>query len=239
MMILPAIDIIGGQCVRLVKGDYDTAHKVADDPHTAAKGFREAGASWMHLVDLDGAKAGGAVNADLFMALAKSSGLRLELGGGIRDMQTIETYLEGGISRVILGSAAVKNPQLVQDAVHAFGERIAVGIDAKNGMVATEGWLQASDVHFVELAKKMEQAGVKTIIYTDISKDGTLQGVNIDELNQINQAVSCAIIASGGVRDLEDIQKCKQIGLYGVICGKSLYSGSLSLAEAIETAGEQ
>ncbi len=239
MIILPAIDIQGGSCVRLLKGDFSTAHKVAENPEETAAGFRTAGASWIHMVDLDGAKNGGVVNASIFLKIAATSGLKVELGGGIRTMETISYYLENGVSRVILGSVAVKNPTLVREAAEKYGDRIAVGIDAKNGMVATEGWLDTSSVSYLELAKKMEQAGVKTIIFTDISKDGTLQGINLEQLAAINNAVSCDIIASGGVRDLKDIAACKELGLYGVICGKSIYSGSLSLLQAIEMAGEQ
>ena len=152
-------------------------------------------------------------------------------------MKTIEWYLSQEISRIILGSTAVKNPGLVKEAVKEFGSRIAVGIDARNGMVATEGWLESSSVHYLELAMEMEQAGVKTIIYTDISRDGTLEGVNLEQLEHLNHTVSCNIIASGGVRSLEDIKACQDLGLYGCICGKALYSGNLDLKEAIEKAG--
>lgn len=239
MIVLPAIDIQAGNCVRLLKGDFATVHKVAENPMDTAAGFRKAGASWIHMVDLDGAKNGSTVNTQLFVKIAASCGLKVELGGGIRSMETIAYYLESGISRVILGSVAVKNPSLVREAVNKFGDHIAVGIDAKNGKVATEGWLDTSNVDYLDLAKKMEQAGVKTIIYTDIAKDGTLQGANLEQLAKINEAVSCNIIASGGVRNLDDINACKKMGLYGVICGKSIYSGSLSLKEAIALAGEQ
>lgn len=152
-------------------------------------------------------------------------------------MKTIEWYLARGISRIILGSAAVKNPDLVKEAVKEFGSQIAVGIDARNGMVATEGWLENSSVCYLELAMEMEQAGVETIIYTDISRDGTLKGVNLEQLEHLNETVSCHIIASGGVHSLEDIQDCRDLGLYGCICGKALYSGNLDLREAIEKAG--
>lgn len=239
MIIFPAIDIKDGNCVRLYKGDFSTVHQVAENPLATAKVFRQAGASWIHMVDLDGAKDGSIKNAPIFMNIAKNSGLKVELGGGIRSLETIEYYLSNGISRVILGSAAVKNPSLVREAVEKFGECIAVGIDAINGMVATEGWLDTSNVHFTDLAKAMEQSGVKTVIFTDISKDGTLEGVNKEQLAEINEAVACNIIASGGVKDIGDIEACQSMGLYGAICGKSIYSGSLRLEEAIRTAGEQ
>ncbi len=239
MIILPAIDIKDGCCVRLQKGDFATAHKVAEDAGETAASFRAAGAGWIHMVDLDGAKEGAMKNAPLFLEIAKSSGLKVELGGGIRDRETVEYYLENGISRVILGSAAVKNPTLVREAAAAFGERIAVGIDAKDGMVATEGWLDTSSVRYLDLAKEMEQAGVKMIIFTDVFRDGMLGGLNLEQLSALEQAVSCNIIASGGVRDLSDIEACKRLGLYGVICGKALYTGDLPLKAAIETAGDQ
>lgn len=239
MIILPAIDIKDGECVRLRKGEFDTAEKVAANPYDTADSFRQAGAAWIHMVDLDGAKDAKPVNSEIFCKVAVQSGLKVELGGGIRRMDTIEYYLQQGIARIILGSVAVKNPALVKEAVQHFGGQIAVGIDAKQGMVATEGWLDTSNVNYIEMAKMMEAVGVQTIIYTDISKDGMLSGVNGEQLDAINQAVSCNIIASGGVKAIADIALCKQLGLYGVICGKSIYSGSLDLAEAIAKAGVQ
>ena len=239
MIILPAIDIKDGKCVRLVKGDYATAHQVAESPYDTAAAFRAAGAAWIHMVDLDGAKEGKPVNTEIFERVAKESGLKVEVGGGIRHMKTIEQFLEKGISRVILGSVAVKNPDLVKEAVKEFGEKIAVGIDAKNGMVATEGWLEKSDVNYTDLALAMEDAGVRTIIYTDISRDGTLTGVNTEQLGNLNRTVSCNIIASGGVSSIVDIENCIDLNLYGCICGKAVYTGALNLMEAIGKAGEQ
>ncbi len=236
MIILPAIDIKDGNCVRLFKGDYGTVQKVAESYMDTARSFEAAGAEWIHMVDLDGAKDATQQNKDIFVDVARNTGLRVEVGGGIRSLDTVEMYLSAGISRVIIGSAAVKNPQLVKDAVKEFGERIAVGIDAKNGYVATEGWLETSDVLFTVLAKEMSRIGVKYIIFTDISKDGTLSGVNAEQLEQINTSCSAEIIASGGVHTIEDIRICKKLGLYGTICGKSLYSGSLDLKEAISLA---
>ena len=162
----------------------------------------------------------------------------MEVGGGIRTLETVESYLSRGIGRVILGSVAVRNPELVKTAVKEYGDKIAVGIDAKNGMAAVEGWLDTSEAYYLDLAKAMEQAGVSTIIYTDISKDGTLSGPNLKELAAINEAVSCNIVASGGISNLEDIIALRKLGLYGAICGKSLYQGTLNLKEAIREAGE-
>lgn len=237
MLIFPAIDIKGGQCVRLYKGDFATAEKVAEDPLKTALAFRAAGAVWLHTVDLDGALEGKRVNAAVFESLAKSSGLRIQLGGGIRDRETIEYYLEHGVSRVILGSAAVRDPDFVKEAVAAYGEKIAVGIDAKNGVAAASGWTEDSGISYLDLARRMEQAGVQTVIYTDIGRDGTLSGPNLEQLKAVNRAISCDIIASGGVAALSDIQALRSLGLYGAICGKALYKGTLSLKDAIREAG--
>ena len=239
MIIFPAIDIIGGQCVRLVKGDYATASKVAEDPLETARKFEAAGAEWIHMVDLDGAKAGYPVNTEIYKNIAQNTNLKVEVGGGIRTLDTIRAYLDLGIARVILGSVALKNPQLVADAVAEFGaDRIVVGIDAKNEMVATEGWLETSEVHYIDLAKEMIKAGVRTFIFTDISKDGTLSGVNAEQLKKLADATAgqCNIVASGGVHTIEDIRICRDLGLYGTIAGKSLYQGMLDLAEAIKEA---
>ena len=232
MIIFPAIDIIGGKPVRLYKGDFSTAHQVAENALETAFQFEKAGAQWIHMVDLDGSLQKKPVNAKTFTDVANETGLKVEVGGGIRTMQDIDFYANHNISRIILGSVALKNPQLVKEAVQEFGDR--VGIDAKNGYAATEGWTEGSDVYFTDLAKQMEAVGVKTIIYTDISKDGTLSGPNISQLVEINRAVSCDITASGGVTDINDIIALKNEGLYGAICGKSLYDKTLSLAEAIE-----
>lgn len=238
MIILPAIDIKDGSCVRLLKGDFATVHKVADSYMDTARSFEAAGASWIHTVDLDGAKEGKPVNSDIFFDIAANTGLKVEVGGGIRSLDTVEHYVSKGISRVILGSAALKNPKMVADAVKEYGEKIAVGIDAKNGIVAAEGWLEDSQVNYIDLSLEMIKAGVKNIIFTDISKDGTLSGVNTEQLSALKNAAGdkCDITASGGVHGMEDIRACKEMGLYGAICGKSIYSGSLDLAEAIKFA---
>jgi len=233
MIILPAIDIKDGQCVRLTMGDFDTVEKVAEDPLAAAMSFRDAGAEWIHMVDLDGAKEGCLRNSEIFIRVARSTGLKVELGGGIRNLDSIEYYLNQGIARVIIGSAAISDPEMVKDAVEKYGERIAVGIDARNGMVSGDGWLSESGVDYLTLAGNMESIGVKYIIFTDISKDGTLSGPNLDQLRRINEAVKCNIIASGGIHTMKDIIDLKEMGLYGAICGKSIYKGTLSLKEAI------
>ncbi len=234
MIIFPAIDIIGGKPVRLYKGDFSTAQQVADDALETAQQFVQAGAQWIHMVDLDGSLEKKPVNAKTFTDVASKTSLKVVIGGGIRTMQDIDFYVNNGISRIILGSVALKNPELVKEAVKEFGNIIAVGIDAKNGFAATEGWTESSDVYFTELAKRMEDVGVKTIIYTDISKDGTLSGPNIEQLIEINKAVSCDITASGGITDINDIIALKNENLYGAICGKSIYNGTLKLSEAVE-----
>ena len=236
MIILPAIDIKDGNCVRLFKGDFSTVEKVASDYLETAKGFENAGAEWIHMVDLDGAKEGKPVNTKIYTDVAEKTNLKVELGGGIRSLETIQEYLNMGISRVILGSVALKNPKRVRDAVEKFGnEKIVVGIDAMNGMVATEGWLETSDVNYIDLANQMIKSGVKYFIFTDISKDGTLSGVNREQLQALADGTeNCDIIASGGVHTMDDIKACKEMGLYGTICGKSIYKGTLNLKEAIE-----
>ncbi len=236
MVIFPAIDIKDGQCVRLYKGDFSTVHQVAESPLDTACSFRNAGAQWLHMVNLDGARTGRRINSEIFLEIAKISGLKVQLGGGIRDMETIEFYLSRGISRCILGSAALKNPQFVRQAVETYGDKIAVGIDAVNGMVAAEGWLEVSDIPFIQMAKQMEKIGVKTLIYTDISKDGTLEGPNFVQLSELSKSVSCDIIASGGIKDIKHIKALADEGIYGAICGKSLYSGTLDLPSAIVAA---
>ena len=233
MIILPAIDLHVGSCVRLLRGDYATAQKVAESPVKAASYFESEGARWLHMVDLDGAKFGHPVNDACIFDVLRQVNMKVELGGGIRDMKTVEHYLEKGVSRIILGSVALKNPEFVKEAVKKYGKRIAVGIDAKGGKVAAEGWLQVTDVDYLDLAKEMEQIGVRYIIFTDIGQDGTLGGPNLDMLDRINRAVSCNIIASGGVSNIKDILDLNALQLYGAICGKSIYSGSLSLKAAV------
>lgn len=233
MLIFPAIDIKNETCVRLYKGDMDSAEKVAESYLDTATAFKTAGAEWIHMVDLNGACEGERKNSHIFLEVAAQSGLNVEVGGGIRTMADVEYYLENGISRVILGSAAVKNPQLVRDACVQYGDKIVVGIDARREMVATEGWCETGSVHYITLAKEMEQVGVRTVIFTDIDRDGMLTGPNLEQLCALNDAVSCQIVASGGIKDIEDIRALRDANLYGAICGRSIYKGTLNLKEAI------
>lgn len=238
MIILPAIDIKDGQCVRLFKGDYSTASKVADDAFEVARSFVEAGAKWMHMVDLDGAKNGKRKNSELITEVARNTDIKVEVGGGIRNMETIEFYLENGVDRVILGSAAVKDQHFVIDAVNNYDDKIVVGIDAKDGIVCAEGWTDKSELNYIDLAKQMEQIGVKTIIFTDINQDGTLSGPNLVQLDNLAHNVSCDIIASGGVSNIKDIINLNELNIYGAITGKAIYSGNLDLAMAIQAASK-
>ncbi|MEE0435405.1 MAG: 1-(5-phosphoribosyl)-5-[(5-phosphoribosylamino)methylideneamino]imidazole-4-carboxamide isomerase [Peptococcaceae bacterium] len=239
MIILPAIDIKDRTPVRLYQGAFDTVHQVAADALETARSFEAAGAEWIHMVDLDGACEGRPVNTDIFLSVAKETGLKVELGGGIRTMEDIDSYLSAGISRVILGSVALHEPALVRAAVEKYGEKIAVGIDAKGGRVRGGGWLEESDVYFVDLAKAMAAVGVQTIIYTDIAKDGTLSGPTLADYEALIAACpQLHTIASGGIRDVSNIVALKACGCYGAICGKSLYEGTLSLEEALAAAKE-
>jgi len=236
MIILPAIDLKDGQCVRLKKGDYATAYKVAEDAVETAKGFLSAGARLIHMVDLDGAKSGSSVNYDVVRRVIDRTSAAVELGGGIRSMEDIKFALSLGVSRVVIGSAAVRNPHFVKEAAAAYGERIAVGIDARGGTVRTEGWLNDSGEDYIKFAQKMEGYGVKTIIFTDIEKDGMLDGPNFTQLEALRAAVSCTIVASGGVSTLDDVRKLKALGMDEAIAGKAVYTGSLDLAAAIREA---
>ena len=236
MIVLPAIDIKDGICVRLFKGDYSTVSKVADNAYDTAQSFVKAGATWMHMVDLDGAKDGKRINSELIIDVAKNTDIKVEVGGGIRNMKTIEYYLNNGIDRVILGSAAVKDQRFVIDAVNNFDDKIVVGIDAKDGIVCAEGWTVKSELNYIDLAKQMEYIGVKTIIFTDIDQDGTLAGPNLKQLDDLTHNVSCNIIASGGVSNLKDIINLNSLNVYGAITGKAIYSGNLDLEMAIKMA---
>jgi len=239
MILYPAIDLKDGQCVRLYKGEMDQATVFSDDPAAQAKLFQQDGAEWIHLVDLNGAFAGAPVNADAVEAILAKISVPAQLGGGIRDMETIETWLTKGLSRVILGTVAVKNPALVHEAAKAFPGQIAIGIDARGGMVATEGWAETSDVAATDLGRKFEDAGVAAIIYTDIDRDGAMQGPNIEATVALSEAVDIPVIASGGVSSLEDLKALKAAGpkLNGAISGRALYDKAFSVSEAIDALG--
>ena len=233
MIIFPAIDIMDGKPVRLLRGDFATAEQVAEDVLSTAKQFDRVGCTWVHMVDLDGSLQKKPVNTDPILQVVEHTPLKVEVGGGIRTMEDIAFYLDRGVDRVILGSVALKNPELVQQAVDAYGDKIAVGIDAKQGMVATEGWTEDSQMDFIDLAKAMEKMGVATIIYTDIGRDGTLSGPDVQGLDRLNKAVSCNVIASGGVTTITDILVMKDKKMYGTICGKCIYKKTLDLREAV------
>lgn len=239
MLIIPAIDIRDGKCVRLFKGDFAKETVFSDRPEEMARKWQNAGARFLHLVDLDGALAKKPMNLDTVERILRSVELPVELGGGIRSLEHIETALSLGVHRVILGSVAVQEPELVKEACQRYKERIVVGIDAKDGIVAVDGWGVSGDVEAGELARRMVKAGVRTIIYTDISRDGTLAGVNAEATVALAKESGASVIASGGVSSLADICRLKTLeaeGVCGVIVGKSIYTGALDLAKAIEIA---
>ncbi len=236
MILYPAIDLKDGAAVRLLRGDMNAATVFNKDPAAQAQSFVDAGCRWLHLVDLNGAFAGKPVNAEPVEAILKQCKVPAQLGGGIRDMATIETWIEKGLSRVILGTVAVENPALVRQAARAFPDKIAVGIDARNGMVATKGWAVETETEVTELAKSFEQDGVAAIIYTDINRDGAMQGPNIEATAALAHAISIPVIASGGVSSLADLLALKGCGaaLNGAISGRALYDGALDLSAALK-----
>lgn len=235
MILYPAIDLKDGQAVRLLHGDMDKSTVFNDDPTAQALDFVAAGCEWLHLVDLNGAFAGAPVNAAPVEAILKSCTIPVQLGGGIRDMATIESWLEKGLTRVILGTVAVENSDLVREAARTFPGHVAVGIDARNGFVATKGWAEETDVRVTELAKSFEDAGVAAIIYTDILRDGAMKGPNIEATAALARAVSIPVVASGGVSSLEDLIALRDCGadLQGAISGRALYDGAIDLKEAL------
>lgn len=239
MIVLPAIDLQDGKVVRLYKGDFDTAHPVAEDPQRTAAAFADAGARYLHMVDLDGARSGERKNGAIVRAVAERSGLRVELGGGMRSMADLEAADAMGVSRMVIGSAAVRDPAFVRAAVERYGARIAVGIDALDGIVKTAGWVESSGLDYLEFARSMEGIGVKVIIFTDIATDGMLTGPSFDRLAALQKAVSCDLVASGGVTELDDIKRLRDMGLYGAIIGKAYYAGTIDLAAAVAAAGAQ
>ena len=239
MIILPAIDLKDCKVVRLYKGDFATVHQVAEDPIATAGAFYDAGARYIHMVDLDGAKDGVRRNGAIVKAVAEQSGLRVELGGGIRSMADLEEVFRLGVYRAVIGSAAVSDPDFVRAAGERYGERIAVGVDTLNGKVKTAGWVEDSGLGYLEFAKSMESMGVKTIIFTDIDTDGALSGPSFARLAELQKVYSGQIVASGGVSVLEDIEKLHAMGLYGAIIGKAYYAGTIDLAAAVREGGEQ
>ena len=242
MLIFPAIDIRGGKCVRLLKGDFNQETVFSDRPEEMARQWEKQGAEYLHLVDLDGARAGHPENLETVKRILDSVSIPVELGGGIRTMENIDTVLSLGVQRVILGSVAVKDPELVRQACKKYQERIVVGIDAKDGIVAVDGWGVSGNVDVTTLAKEMKKAGVKTIIYTDISRDGTLKGVNVKATAELARESGVRIVASGGVKsttDIEAVKKKEKDGIEGVIVGKSIYMGTLDLQQAIEIAAKE
>ena len=234
MILYPAIDLKDGQCVRLLRGEMEAATVFGDDPAAQAAAFQAAGCDWLHLVDLNGAFAGAPVNAEAVEAILARVSVPCQLGGGIRDMATIEGWLGRGIARVILGTVAVEDPALVRAAAAAFPGRIAVGIDARAGLVATRGWAETTEVQATDLARRFEDAGVAALIYTDIDRDGAMAGPNIAATEALARAVSIPVIASGGVASLEDLLSLRATGVIaGAISGRALYDGALDLAEAL------
>ncbi len=236
MHIFPAIDIIGGKAVRLFKGDYAQMTVYNENPLEVAKAFENAGAKFIHLVDLEGAKTGGIPNMDTIRRIANETALFTEVGGGIRDIQTVKAYLSNGVDRVILGTAAVTDEQFLQAAVDTYKERVAVGIDLKDGFVAIKGWTEKSAYTCDVFFEKMQSIGVKTVICTDISRDGAMQGTNRALYKELNEKYAIDIIASGGVSSIEDVQALADMQLYGAIIGKAYYTGAIDLAQAIEVA---
>lgn len=234
MIILPAIDIIDGKPVRLYQGSYEKVREVAKDVFEAAKTFTEEGASWLHIVDLDGAKLGKPVNTKIILKIVRELKVFVQVGGGIRNMEQLDIYIQNGVKRCILGTSALKDRDFLKKAVLKYKDKIAVGIDAKNSKVSLEGWMEESEKDFCQMGKEMEEMGVKTIIVTDILSDGTLQGVNFPMIKKFKEKVNVNIIASGGVKDIKDIEKLKELDIYGVIAGSSLYNKTLDLKEAIK-----
>lgn len=236
MNLFPAIDLYDGKAVRLYKGNYSDMTVYSNDPFQVASTFEKTGAKYIHLVDLEGAKKGTTPNFALIRKIAENTGLFTETGGGIRSMDTVKKYLDAGIDRVILGTAAVEDPQFLLDAVEKYGEKIAVSVDVKDGFVAVKGWTEASEYSCFDFCRKLEQAGVSTLVCTDISRDGAMHGTNRSLYKELVDNFSMQIIASGGVSSIEDIKALNALGLYGAIVGKAYYIGAIDLKEALEAA---
>lgn len=236
MLIFPAIDLYEGLAVRLFKGDYANKTVYSDNPVSVALDFRRLGAKQAHIVDLEGAKFGTTPNFDLICRIKKESGLFIEVGGGIRDKETVKKYIDAGIDRVIIGTAAVENEDFIKEITEKYGEKIAVGVDIRDGFVAIKGWTESSGIDAFEFCKKMQKFGVRTVICTDISKDGAMIGTNRELYREMSEKFSMNIIASGGVSSIDDVKALKKIGVYGAIIGKAYYSGAVSLSDAVEVA---
>ena len=236
MLIFPAIDLYEGKAVRLYKGDYDQMTVYSDRPEEIARDFAAKGATHVHLVDLEGARSGHTPNLKTVLRLKEASGLFCEIGGGIRSMATVKTYLSAGLDRVILGTAAVEDPAFLREALDAWGEKIAVGVDVRDGFVAVKGWTENSALGFMDFCREMEKLGVQTLICTDISRDGAMRGTNREMYRQMSETLGLRITASGGVSTLEDVKSLRAMDLYGAIIGKAYYTGDIDLKEAIEVA---
>lgn len=236
MLIFPAIDLYEGKAVRLYKGDYDQMTVYSDRPEEIARDFAAKGATHVHLVDLEGARSGHTPNLETVLRLKEASGLFCEIGGGIRSMETVKTYLSAGLDRVILGTAAVEDPAFLREALDAWGEKIAVGVDVRDGFVAVKGWTENSALGFMDFCREMEKLGVQTLICTDISRDGAMRGTNREMYRQMSETLGLRITASGGVSTLEDVKSLRAMDLYGAIIGKAYYTGDIDLKEAIEVA---
>ena len=236
MFLLPAIDLFDKKAVRLYKGDYQNMTVYSDNPIEIARDFEACGAGYIHMVDLEGAKDGTTPNLAIVEQVAKETSLFVEIGGGIRSMETVERYLNAGVQRVILGTAAVKDPDFLKAAVSKYGEKIAVGADVKNGCIAIKGWLETADVTLDAFLCQMEALGVKNIICTDMSKDGAMKGMNLELYRELSQKYKLDITASGGVSHLEDVRQLREMDLYGAIIGKAYYTGAIDLKQALEVA---
>lgn len=235
MELFPAIDLLGGKAVRLFRGDYEQATVYSDAPLETAKSFKQSGARYLHLVDLDGARDGSAINVELIRRLVTESGLEVELGGGIRDMAALERYLSLGLMRAILGTAAVDNAAFLKHAVALYGEKIAVAVDVRDGFVATHGWQKTSAVSCFDFCQSLQDLGVKTVIVTDISKDGTMTGSSLELYEKLTARFTLDVIASGGVSSIDELRHLSAAGLKGAILGKALYTGAIDLAQALRS----
>lgn len=236
MLIFPAIDLLGGKAVRLLKGDYNSVTVYSDKPWEKAIDFEKKGAQWIHIVDLDGAKNGDMSNLETVKKIVSSTAIKAEVGGGIRNMEAVEKYLNAGVSRVILGTAAVTDEAFLKNAVKEYGEKIAVGVDIKDGYVAIKGWTEKSGCECFAFCEKLQNIGVSTLICTDISKDGAMHGTNFELYKTLSERLKMNIVASGGVSALGDIKKLRSINIYGAIIGKAYYTGAIDIKEAVEAA---